>query len=90
MQPSGLERKGNRQGAGWLFVVCGCGRDGGHRRGRQFIGKIIIPYLSECLEPQDSTVSHGVSPVRLYALSNGELSVSALLKDPSKDSALSE
>lgn len=54
------------------------------------MGKIIIPYLSECLEPKDSTVSRVVYPVLLYALSNGELSVSALLKDPSKDSALSE
>lgn len=42
-----------------------------------------MAYLSESLEPKETSTSHFIyfCPA-LYALSNGELSFSAILKDP--------
>lgn len=41
-----------------------------------------MAYLSESLEPKENPTSHFAYPVLLYTVSNGELSFSAILKDP--------
>lgn len=57
------------------------------------MGKKIMVYLSESLEPKETTKSHLVYPELLHTISNAELTFSVILmvtEIPSKDSALSE